>query len=88
MEISPLGQRLPLYAHAVISNGPQEMSPACYRPHKREAQHALRPPGFTFQLALPAGISVRTDQPAPGARLPWHKWARRAFARWFSGIVQ
>ena len=41
---------------------------------------------FPFQLALPAGISVRTDQPAPGARLPWHKWARRAFARWSSGI--
>ena len=38
-----------LYAHAVISNGPQEITPACYRPHKREAQHALRRPGFNFR---------------------------------------
>lgn len=57
-----------LYAHAVISNGPQEITPACYRPHKREAQHALRRPGFTFGQPYANHLGKALEQVPPLTR--------------------
>ena len=50
---------------------PSADNSACYRPHKREAQHALRPPGFTFvEVDMDrAGFSFRWLDPFNAGRI-------------------